>query len=133
MSQADLSDADPSADTTLPPAHIDTDSCQDVSAALELPSASLQPPLIPESSPQSNEETTTEDTVKTDTSEGLMEPATEGQVIECDQPVSLEPDTEAAEEDVEVCSLPTVHQPDQIYEVNTNIGIWEFKNQIICK
>ncbi|CAK6972232.1 protein NOXP20 isoform X2 [Scomber scombrus] len=101
MSQAAPSDADPSADTTPPPAHIDTDSCQDVPAALEPPSAPPQPPLISESSLQSTEEMTTEDTVKTDTSEGLMEPATEGQVIECDQPVSLEADTEAAEEDVE--------------------------------
>ncbi|XP_053193010.1 protein NOXP20 isoform X2 [Scomber japonicus] len=101
MSQAAPSDADPSADTTPPPAHIDTDSCQDVPAALEPPSAPPQPPLIPESSLQSTEELTTEDTVKTDNSEGLMEPATEGQVIECDQPVSLEPDTDAAEEDVE--------------------------------
>lgn len=107
MSQAAPSDADPSADTTPPPAqpaHTDPSSCQDVPAALAPPSAPLQPPLIPESFLQSTEKTTTEDATKTDTSEGLMEPAAEGQVIECDQPVSLEPDTEAAEEDVEVCS-----------------------------
>ncbi|XP_044202767.1 protein NOXP20 isoform X2 [Thunnus albacares] len=104
MSQAAPSDADPSVDTNPPPAqptHTDPDSCQDVLEVLEPPSAPLQPPLIPESFPQSTEETTTEDAAKMDTSEGLMEPAAEGQVIECDQSVSLEPDTEAAEEDVE--------------------------------
>ncbi|KAM9363688.1 protein NOXP20 [Symphorus nematophorus] len=103
MSQAAPTDADPSADIITPPATQspldDPDSGQDV------PAAPLQPPLIPESLvlPQSTEETTTEDTtIVAETSEGRTdqpEPPAEGQVIECDQPVSLEP--EAAEEDAE--------------------------------
>ncbi|XP_076585513.1 protein NOXP20 isoform X2 [Chaetodon auriga] len=106
MSQAAPSDTDPSADITPPPTqppHTDHGSCQDVPAALAPPAAPPQPPLIPESFalPQSTEEMTTEDPAAK-TSEGPMdqpEPPTEGQLIECDQPVSLEP--EAAEEDVE--------------------------------
>ncbi|XP_071359220.1 protein NOXP20 isoform X2 [Trachinotus anak] len=110
MSQAAPSDADPSADITHPPdqpPHTEPSSCEDVLAAPAPPSASLQPPLMPESftHPQSPEEMTAEDpTTKTDTSQGPTdqpEHAVEGQVIECDQPVSLEPDTEAVEEDVE--------------------------------
>ncbi|XP_070768524.1 protein NOXP20 [Enoplosus armatus] len=113
MSQAAPSDADPSADITPPPthpSHTDPGSCQDVPAAFAPPSAAPQPPLIPESfvHPQSTEETTTEDptttTTTTKASEGStdqQEPIVEGQVIECDQPVSLEPDAEATEEDVE--------------------------------
>ncbi|XP_054460381.1 protein NOXP20 isoform X2 [Anoplopoma fimbria] len=102
-------DAEPSAD--LPP-HTDPGPCQDVPAAFAPPPAPLQPPLIPESVdfPQpTTEDTVKEDTVKEDTgkedaSEGPTdqpEPAAEGQVIICDQPVSLEPEPEAAEEDVE--------------------------------
>ncbi|XP_031732131.1 protein NOXP20 isoform X1 [Anarrhichthys ocellatus] len=98
MSQAD---ADPS--TGIPP-HTDPSPCQDVPAAFAPPPAPLQPPLIPESFdlPQS----TAEGTSAEDTSEGppdQLEPAAEGQVIICDQPVSLEPEPEpeAAEEDVE--------------------------------
>ncbi|XP_049428645.1 protein NOXP20 isoform X1 [Epinephelus fuscoguttatus] len=108
MSQAD---ADPSADLTPPPTqppHTDPGCCQDVPAALSPPSAPLQPPLAPDSFdlPQSTAEaTTTEDTTAmTNVSEGPAdqpEPAAEGQVVICDQPVSLEPDPEAAEEDVE--------------------------------
>lgn len=109
MSQAALSDGDPPADINPPPtqpAH--SDSCQDVPAASAPPSDSLQPPLIPErvALPQSSEEAATEDittAATTETSEGVTdqsEPPAEGQVFECDQPVSLEP--EAAEEDVEV-------------------------------
>lgn len=115
MSQAD---ADPSADITPPPTqhpHTDPGCCQDVPAAFAPPSAPLQPPLIPESLdlPQTTtEETTTEETT-TKTSEGPTdqpEPAAEDQVVICDQPVSLEPEAEAAEEDVEVCSTwHTVH------------------------
>ncbi|XP_040891493.1 protein NOXP20 isoform X2 [Toxotes jaculatrix] len=113
MSQAAPSDTDPSVDTTHPPnqpPHTEPGSCQDVPAALPPPSVPLQPPLTPESYnlPQSTEEKTTEDTTTTttkiDTSEGPTDHpqhAPEGQVIECDQPVSLEPDTEATEEDVE--------------------------------
>ncbi|XP_018551263.1 protein NOXP20 [Lates calcarifer] len=110
MSQAAPSDMDLSVDTALPPGQpsdADAGSCQDVEAALTRPSAPLQPTLIPDSvnPPQSTEETTTEDTApEADASEGHTdqpEPPAEGQVIECDQPVSLEPDAEAAEEDVE--------------------------------
>ncbi|XP_056227282.1 protein NOXP20 [Seriola aureovittata] len=110
MSQAAPSDADPSADTTHPPdqpPHTEPGSCEDVPAAPAPPSATLQPPLIPESfsPPQSTEETTTEDpTTATDISQGQtdqLECVAEDQVVECDQPVSLEPDTEAAEEDAE--------------------------------
>ncbi|XP_027138487.1 protein NOXP20 [Larimichthys crocea] len=106
MSQAAPSAADPSADTSPPtePPQTDPGSCQDVLEALAPPSAALQPPLIPESVlPQSTEETTTEDTTGTaETSEGPTDqpkPPAEGQVIVCDQPVSLEP--EPAEEDEE--------------------------------
>lgn len=113
MSQAAPSAADPSADTSPPtePPQTDPGSCQDVLEALAPPSAALQPPLIPESVlPQSTEETTTEDTTGTaETSEGPTdqpEPPAEGQVIVCDQPVSLEP--EPAEEDEEVCSTSFV-------------------------
>ncbi|XP_042340880.1 protein NOXP20 isoform X2 [Plectropomus leopardus] len=108
MSQTD---PDPSADMTPPPTqppHTDPGSHQDVPEAPALPSAPLQPPLIPENLdlPKSTaKETTTEDTPTTmSTSEGLTdqsEAAAKGQVIVCDQPVSLEPDAEAAEEDVE--------------------------------
>ncbi|XP_022061761.2 protein NOXP20 isoform X2 [Acanthochromis polyacanthus] len=103
MSQA----ADPSTDPTPPPAqhpHADPDSCSDVPAA---PSAPPQPAFIPESVelPQSTEETakddTTTTTTTTDPSVDQSEPPAEGHVIECDQPVSLEPDTDAAEEDAE--------------------------------
>ncbi|XP_034714501.1 protein NOXP20 isoform X2 [Etheostoma cragini] len=104
-------DADPYADIspspTQPP-HTDPGLCQDVPAAFALPSGPLQPPLIPESFnlPQSTtEEPTTEDTITmTNASEcptDQPEPAPEGQVIICDQPVSLEPNKEAAQEDVE--------------------------------
>lgn len=113
MSQADPTDTGPSAENTSPPAHphhSDPDSSQDVPAALSLPSAPQQPSLITESLnlPQSTEETTTEDTTAPTKASGGQtdqeEPAAEAPVIECDQPVSLEPDTDAAEEDVEVCS-----------------------------
>ncbi|KAM9856987.1 LOW QUALITY PROTEIN: protein NOXP20 [Aulostomus maculatus] len=93
MSQAATSDADP----LRPPDDPCTD--QDVPADVTPSSAPSLPPLTPESSEQSAEETTPEGANVTDASEALMEPDTEGQVAECDQPVSLEPD--AAEEDVE--------------------------------
>ena len=102
MSQTAPSDADPSADIITPPT---TQSPLDDPDSPDVP---LQPPLIPENLvlPQATEEMTTEDTaVVPETSEGRTdqpEPPAEGQVIECDQPVSLEP--EAAEEDLEVCS-----------------------------
>lgn len=113
MSQVAPLDAEPSADTTHPleqqPPSEDV-----VTSDPATPSAPLQPPLIPESSspPQSNEETTTEDepttatTATDDASQGptdQSECAADGQVIECDQPVSLEPDTETAGGKAEVC------------------------------
>lgn len=101
MSQAAPSDVDPLPEPDRPP-HTDPTSNQDVPAALSPPSAFLQPPLIPESCLQSTEEATVVDTTKPDSSEGLTEPEAEGQLTDCDQPVSLEPDD--AEEDVEVCS-----------------------------
>lgn len=113
MSQAALSDNDPSADITPPPtqpSHTDPGSCQDVPAAFAPPSAALQPPMIPHSLviPQSTEETATEDATTAETSGGPIdqpEPTSDGQAIECDQPVSLEPDAEPAHEDLEVCSF----------------------------
>lgn len=109
MSQAALSDNDPSADITPPPtqpSHTDPGSCQDVPAAFAPPSAALQPPMIPHSLviPQSTEETATEDATTAETSGGPIdqpEPTSDGQAIECDQPVSLEPDAEPAHEDLE--------------------------------
>ncbi|XP_072239374.1 protein NOXP20 isoform X2 [Leuresthes tenuis] len=109
MSQAAPCAAEPCTDTTPPseePSHTNPGPCQDVPSALATTSAPLQPPLVPESFdlPQSNEEAAVEDTAaedKDDTAEGHPEPPAEGQLIECDQPVSLEPDAEAAEEDVE--------------------------------
>ncbi|XP_060948843.1 protein NOXP20 isoform X2 [Limanda limanda] len=108
MSQAAPSDVEPSADTTgLPvqPPLAQPDSCQDVPAALTPPSAPPQPPESINLT-QSPEEMTPEDAAtRPDSSEDLtdqpMECASEGQLIECDQPVSLEPEAEAAEEDVE--------------------------------
>lgn len=109
MSQAALSDADPTPPPVQPPI-TDPGPCQDAPAATTLPSAPLQPPLTPETLdlPETNEETAQEDaSVKADTPGGQAdqpERPAEGQVTECDQPVSLEPDAEAAEEDAEVCS-----------------------------
>ncbi|XP_008276641.1 protein NOXP20 isoform X2 [Stegastes partitus] len=109
MSQAASSDVDLSTDPTPPPAqphHAEPGS--DVPATLTPPSPPLQPPLIPESVvlPHSNEEMAKEDhATKTDISGESQvdqpEPPAESQVIECDQPVSLEPDNEATEEDAE--------------------------------
>ncbi|TNN69407.1 Protein Noxp20 [Liparis tanakae] len=107
MSQADV---DPSSADM--PLHTDPGPCPDVPAAFAPPPAPLQSPLIPESLdlPQSATEGTgaegtgAEGTGAEDTSEGLTdqpEPAAGGQVIICDQPVSLEPEPEAAEEEVE--------------------------------
>lgn len=107
MSQAAQLDAEPSADTTHPPEQ--QPSCENVPSDPATPSAPLQPPLIPESFslPQPTEETTTEDApITNDTLQAptnQSECAADGQVVECDQPVSLEPDTETAEEEVEVC------------------------------
>uniref|UniRef100_A0A3Q3RF67 Family with sequence similarity 114 member A1 n=1 Tax=Mastacembelus armatus TaxID=205130 RepID=A0A3Q3RF67_9TELE len=110
MSQAAPTDADPSTENTPPPvqhAPSEPGLAQDVPEALTPLSAPLQPPLSSESVnlPQSTEVTSTKDTtIKINTSEDLShqpEPVAESQVIECDQAVSLEPDTDAAEEDKE--------------------------------
>lgn len=110
MSQAGPSDSDPSADITSPPTEplqTDPGCCQDVPAVIASPPAPLQPPLIQESVtlPESTGEATTADTTTGETSDGptdQQEPLTEHQVVECDQPVSLEPE---AEDNVEVCSI----------------------------
>ncbi|XP_034544597.1 protein NOXP20 isoform X2 [Notolabrus celidotus] len=110
MSQVASLDLDPSADITSPPTQdpqTDPDSSHDITAAFPPPSAPLEPPLTPESSvlPQPTEEITTEDNIaETHASEAQTEQpeaAAEGQVIECDQPVSLEADAEAAENNEE--------------------------------
>lgn len=112
MSQADATETGLSAEDTspsAPPQHTDHNASQDVPAALTEPPVPEQPSLITESLTltQSTAETRTEDTTATTkTSEGQTdqaEPAAGAQVIECDQAVSLDPDTEAVEEDVEVC------------------------------
>lgn len=91
MSQAD---ADPIAD--LPP-YTEPDPGQDVPEAFA--PAPLDPPLDPPR--PSAEETGTEPTSEGPT--GQSEPAAQGRVVVCDQPVSLELEPEQAEEDVEVC------------------------------
>lgn len=107
MSQSAPNDTDPSADNAPPS---DADSGQDVPAALTPPVAAHQPSLTPETFilPPSREETTAEDTTATtDTPEWVTnhpDPTTQAHVIECDQAVSLEQETEAAVEDGEVCS-----------------------------
>ncbi|XP_060921591.1 protein NOXP20 [Labrus mixtus] len=109
MSQAACSDTDLLVDIAPPPVQPplpDPDSTQDVPASLTPPpSAPLQSALTPESvvPPRPVEDTTAEDT-EANTSQGQTdqpEAAAEGQVIECDQPVSLEADAEAAEENQE--------------------------------
>ncbi|XP_029363662.1 protein NOXP20 isoform X2 [Echeneis naucrates] len=103
MSQAAHSDAD----AAHPPDHLpNTGPCptgeDDVPAAPSPPSAPLEPALNPEnnSHPQSTEDPAAE----ADTSQSPSdqpECAAKDRGTECDQPVSLEPDTEAAEEDGE--------------------------------
>lgn len=109
MSQAASSDADPSTDPTPPPVQPPDpvpSLGQDVPAAGTPPADPLQPLFSPESFDQFKEQSTTENTTTSETLEGQAdqpESPAESQMTECDQPVSLEPDTEAAEEDVEVC------------------------------
>ncbi|XP_020558553.2 protein NOXP20 isoform X2 [Oryzias latipes] len=103
MSQDSPSEAELHKDSSPPlvqPLSANPDPCQDVPSgpAGPVPSLELEPPLHPEtlSMPHPVEDTVRQDTTtKTDTSE----PAAEGQVTECNQSVSLEPDAEAAEED----------------------------------
>uniref|UniRef100_A0A3P8PZ97 Family with sequence similarity 114 member A1 n=1 Tax=Astatotilapia calliptera TaxID=8154 RepID=A0A3P8PZ97_ASTCA len=105
MSQAASSDADPSTDPTPPPVQPPDpvpSLGQDVPAAGTPPADPLQPLFSPESFDQSKEQSTTENTTTSETLEGQAdqpESPAESQMTECDQPVSLEPDTEAAEED----------------------------------
>uniref|UniRef100_A0A8C8DVD3 Family with sequence similarity 114 member A1 n=1 Tax=Oryzias sinensis TaxID=183150 RepID=A0A8C8DVD3_9TELE len=103
MSQDSPSEAELHKDSSPPlvqPLSANPDPCQDVPSgpAGPVPSLEPEPPLHPESfsMPHPVEDTVRQDTTtKTDTSE----PAAEGQVTECNQSVSLEPDAEAAEED----------------------------------
>uniref|UniRef100_A0A3P9KAX8 Family with sequence similarity 114 member A1 n=1 Tax=Oryzias latipes TaxID=8090 RepID=A0A3P9KAX8_ORYLA len=103
MSQDSPSEAELHKDSSPPlvqPLFSNPDPCQDVPSgpAGPVPSLELEPPLHPESfnMPHPVEDTVRQDTTtKTDASE----PAAEGQVTECNQSVSLEPDAEAAEED----------------------------------
>uniref|UniRef100_A0A3Q2WA21 Family with sequence similarity 114 member A1 n=1 Tax=Haplochromis burtoni TaxID=8153 RepID=A0A3Q2WA21_HAPBU len=102
MSQAASSDADPSTDPTPPPVQPPDpvpSLGQDVPAAGTCPADPLQPLFSPESFDQSKEQSTTENTTTSETLEGQAdqpESPAESQVTECDQPVSLEPDTEAS-------------------------------------
>lgn len=103
MSRAASPDLEPSPDLTSPPTgplQQDTDSCQDVPATLG--SASSPESLIHH---ESTGETSTVDTCTGETAEATnwteTESPAEGRVIECDQPVSLDPESTA---DVEVCT-----------------------------
>lgn len=110
MSQAAHSDTDPSVDITSPPTEppqTDPGSCQDVRAVIASPPAPLQSPLIQErvALPELTAEAIIADTTTGETSESpadQQEPLNEHQVVECDQPVSLEPE---AEDNFEVCSI----------------------------
>lgn len=96
--------------TTPPPDHAPPTHptpCQDVPAASAPQPTSPQVLLAAESvaSPQSTGETLAEGSAAEQTVQGpagQSEPPAESQVMECDQPVSLEPD--AAEENVKVCN-----------------------------
>lgn len=98
MSQASQSDADSSADTSISPPKHESTSCQ------EAPDVSPEPNTEVESIDHQQptaQQTTFDDVPKTDTTAAVhdqSEPAAEEPRVECDQPVSLEPDTE---EDVE--------------------------------
>uniref|UniRef100_A0A3P9D4H4 Family with sequence similarity 114 member A1 n=1 Tax=Maylandia zebra TaxID=106582 RepID=A0A3P9D4H4_9CICH len=102
MSQAASSDADPSTDPTPPPVQPPDpvpSLGQDVPSAGTPPADPLQPLFSPESFDQSKEQSTTENTTTSETLEGQAdqpESPAESQMTECDQPVSLEPDTEAS-------------------------------------
>lgn len=103
MSQAVSPDLEPSPDLTSPPTgplQQDADSCQDVPAALG--SASSPETLIHH---ESTGEMSTVDTCPGETAEATnqteMETPAEHQAVECDQPVSLDPERT---EDVEVCT-----------------------------
>lgn len=105
------SPADHASGATTPPPdhppHTDPAPCQDVPAASAPHPGSPQILLAAESvgSPQSTGETLMECSATEQTAQGpagQSEPPAESQVMECDQPVSLE--AKAAEENVEVCN-----------------------------
>lgn len=116
MSQSAPSDADPLPGPSQPTDTLST-SDQDVPGEPPPSSVPLEPPLIPDHSPLSTEETTAEDAVGTDVSEVGTEPEAEGQLTECDQPVSLEPD--AVEDDVEVCCFSLSLWPGNTTDTDT--------------
>uniref|UniRef100_A0A667XYH6 Family with sequence similarity 114 member A1 n=1 Tax=Myripristis murdjan TaxID=586833 RepID=A0A667XYH6_9TELE len=101
MSQADPADSDTSPPPSQP-LHTEPDSFSE-----DVLSAPLPPPLIPEGAhhPAPTEETIGDNAAKGDASQFAAdqpERGAEGEVAECDQAVSLEPDTAAAEEEMEV-------------------------------
>lgn len=101
MSQADPADSDTSPPPSQP-LHTEPDSFSE-----DILSAPLPPPLIPEGAhhPAPTEETIGDNAAKGDGSQFAVdqpERGAEGEVAECDQAVSLEPDTAAAEEEMEV-------------------------------
>ncbi|XP_013889352.1 protein NOXP20 isoform X2 [Austrofundulus limnaeus] len=101
MSQAAPSEAELSTDSGPPsahPPHTDPVPHQDVPTSPEHPSAPPQPPPIPVDHPRSTEEAVVED-AKPDATEGAVEAPAEGQVTECDQTVSLEPEADGSEEE----------------------------------
>ncbi|XP_029913671.1 protein NOXP20 isoform X2 [Myripristis murdjan] len=100
MSQADPADSDTSPPPSQP-LHTEPDSFSE-----DVLSAPLPPPLIPEGAhhPAPTEETIGDNAAKGDASQFAAdqpERGAEGEVAECDQAVSLEPDTAAAEEEME--------------------------------
>uniref|UniRef100_UPI003AAAFB33 protein NOXP20 isoform X2 n=1 Tax=Centroberyx gerrardi TaxID=166262 RepID=UPI003AAAFB33 len=107
MSQAAPADTDPSSDTPPPPTrtpHPEPDSSSSSSSEGVPTAPPLQPPVVPEGFGVLEEATVEDNAAKADGSGSPAdqpEHAAEGQVVECDQPVSLEPDATAAEEEVE--------------------------------
>ncbi|XP_017259927.1 protein NOXP20 isoform X2 [Kryptolebias marmoratus] len=111
MSQDAPSDAEPRTDSGPPsvgPPHADPVPCQDVPTPPEQSSAPLPPPPPPAAPeavdlPRSTEQAAVEDTdAKSDASESEAGPPAEGQVTECDQAVSLEPEADGSEEEVKM-------------------------------
>ncbi|XP_029993901.1 protein NOXP20 isoform X2 [Sphaeramia orbicularis] len=96
MSLAAPSNADPSIPSTQL-THPDPTSPQDV-----LPdSLSDSPDLQQSTDDTATEDTATKETITTTDAPDELEPIAEGHMAECDQPVNLEPEPEAAEEDAE--------------------------------
>ncbi|TWW59367.1 Protein Noxp20 [Takifugu flavidus] len=107
MSQAVSPDMEPSPDLSSPPAdlssppagppHKDAGSCQVAPAAASSPESLIEDMSTVDTCISNAAEVTKQTEIET--------PA-EGQVIECDQPVNLEPETT---EDPEVCMIPPQH------------------------